>query len=147
MCWKSIIVKKARCVIPLLVLLLMGFLTSEASALNRILNVRHWVAPDHTRIVIDASEPPDITVEKDNQRILIDFKDTAFPKNLPQKTIFNKPGLAFIFIDRLPGNRVRIEMVTQRYSSSRNLRGNRTGWLWISNFPRLKKKRPRSGSR
>ena len=110
MCWKSIIVKKARCVIPLLVLLLMGFLTSEASALNRILNVRHWVAPDHTRIVIDASEPPDITVEKGNQRILIDFKDTAFPKNLPQKTIFNKPGLAFIFIDRLSENRIRIEI-------------------------------------
>lgn len=96
--------------IILLALLLMGILTSEAIALNHVLNVRHWVAPDHTRIVIDTREAPDIVVDKDDKRIRIDFRDTVFPKNLPQKTIFNKPGLAFIVIDRLPEKGIRIEI-------------------------------------
>src|SRR5512137_383683 len=37
---------------------------SCALALNQILNVRHWVAPDHTRVVIDMTEDVSFTVEK-----------------------------------------------------------------------------------
>jgi N-acetylmuramoyl-L-alanine amidase len=110
MYWTSVIVKKAERVGFLLMVLLLVFSASEAGALNRILNVRHWVAPDHTRIVIDTSEAPDIHFEKGDNRVRIDFKDTAFPKNLPQKTQFNKPGLASIVIERLPEKLVRIDI-------------------------------------
>jgi N-acetylmuramoyl-L-alanine amidase len=101
-------------IIPMLVLLLMGFmgfLPPEAHALNQILNVRHWVAPDHTRIVIDTSETPDYTIEKSKEYIRIDFKNSVFPKNLPVKSVLNKPGVTVISMVRLSGEVVRVEIL------------------------------------
>ncbi len=102
---------KGTRIIFILVLLLTGFLASEASALNQILNVRHWVAPDHTRIVIDTSESPDYTVEKSKEHIRIDFKDSVFPNDLPEKTVLNKPGVTVISMVRLSGEVVRVEIL------------------------------------
>ncbi len=102
---------KVTRIIPLLVLLLMGCLASEANALNQILNVRHWVALDHTRIVIDTSETPDYTVEKSKEHIRIDFKNSVFPKNLPEKSALNKPGVTVISMVRLSGEGVRVEIL------------------------------------
>lgn len=95
----------------MLALLIMGFPASEASALNQILNVRHWVAPDHTRIVIDTSESPDYTVEKSKEHIRIDFKNSVFPNNLSEKTVLNKPGVTVISVVRLSGEEVRVEIL------------------------------------
>jgi N-acetylmuramoyl-L-alanine amidase len=97
-------------IIPVLVLLLVVFFTAEASALNTILNVRHWVAPDHTRIVIDASEVPDYTVEKNKEYVRIDFKNTIYSKDLQEKTVLNKPGVTVISMIRLSEEMVRIEI-------------------------------------
>lgn len=102
---------KVTRIIPMLALLLVGFLASEAYALNQIMNVRHWVAPDHTRIVIDTSETPDYTVEKSKEHIRIDFKNSVFPKNLPEKSVLNKPGVAVISMTRLSGEGVRVEIL------------------------------------
>ncbi|MDO9558988.1 MAG: N-acetylmuramoyl-L-alanine amidase [Syntrophales bacterium] len=79
--------------------------------MNQILNVRHWVAPDHTRIVIDTSETPDYTVEKSKEHIRIDFKNSVFPKNLPKKLALNKPGVTVISMVRLSGEGVRVEIL------------------------------------
>ncbi|MBA4395986.1 MAG: hypothetical protein C0394_01150 [Syntrophus sp. (in: bacteria)] len=98
-------------IISILALLLTGFLAPEANALNQILNVRHWVAPDHTRIVIDTSETPDYTVEKSKEYIRIDFKNSVFPKNLPVKSVLNKPGVTVISMVRLSGEVVRVEIL------------------------------------
>jgi N-acetylmuramoyl-L-alanine amidase len=103
--------RKVTRIISILMLLLTGFLASEASALNQILNVRHWVAPDHTRIVIDTSESPDYTVEKSKEHIRIDFKDSVFQNNLPEKTVLNKPGVTVISMVRLSGEAVRVEIL------------------------------------
>jgi N-acetylmuramoyl-L-alanine amidase len=97
-------------IIPILVLLLMVFFTAEASALNTILNVRHWVAPDHTRIVIDTSEVPDYTIEKNKEYVRIDFKNTIYSKDLPEKSVLNKPGVTVISMIRLSEEMVRIEI-------------------------------------
>jgi N-acetylmuramoyl-L-alanine amidase len=102
---------KVTRIIPMLVLLLMGFWASEANALNQILNIRHWVAPDHTRIVIDTSETPDYTLEKSKEHIRIDFKNSVFPKNLPEKLVLNKPGVTVITIVHLSGEVVRVEIL------------------------------------
>ena len=95
----------------MLALLITAFPASEASALNQILNVRHWVAPDHTRIVIDTSESPDYTVEKSKEHIRIDFKNSVFPNNLSEKTVLNKPGVTVISVVRLSGEEVRVEIL------------------------------------
>jgi len=103
-------VKKATHIIILLAFSLTLLLTSEANASNRMLNIRHWVAPDHTRIVIDTSEAPDYTVEKNKEHIRIDFKSTTYPSDLPKKTILNKPGVLMISITSLAQQIVRVEI-------------------------------------
>jgi len=101
---------KLKRIIPILVLLLAGSWAAEANAMNNILNVRHWVAPDHTRIVIDTSEIPDYTVEKNKEYVRIDFKNTVYPKDLPEKSVLNKPGVTIISMTRLSEESVRIEI-------------------------------------
>jgi N-acetylmuramoyl-L-alanine amidase len=101
---------KLKRIIPMLVLFLAGSWATEANAMNNILNVRHWVAPDHTRIVIDTSEVPDYTVEKNKEYVRIDFKNTVYPKDLPEKSVLNKPGVTIISMTRLSEESVRIEI-------------------------------------
>ena len=99
--------RRAICV---MVLMFGALVTTEASALNHILNVRHWVAPDHTRIVIDTSEVPEYTLEKSGEYIRIDFKNTAFPGDMAQRVVFNKPGVQVISVTGLSEERVRVEI-------------------------------------
>jgi N-acetylmuramoyl-L-alanine amidase len=60
---------------------------------NRILNIRHWVAPDHTRVVIDTGEEAIYRVEKQERRLVVHLEGTSFPPNLPAESVLNKPGL------------------------------------------------------
>ena len=97
-------------IIPLLVLFLTVLVASEAGAMNSILNLRHWVAPDHTRIVIDTSEGPEYAVEKNKEYVRIDFKNTVYPKVLPDQFVLNKPGVTVITMTHLSEESVRIEI-------------------------------------
>jgi N-acetylmuramoyl-L-alanine amidase len=101
---------KAIRTIPFILLILGALFTNEANALNGILNIRHWVAPDHTRIVIDTSKTPEYTLEKNRDHIRIDFKNTSFSKDIPQKTVLNKPGVEVISVTNLAGDGVRVEI-------------------------------------
>jgi len=67
--------------------------STSALALNQILNIRHWVAPDHTRVVIDTSEDCTFTVEKGDRKIAVDLDDTDFPSHIPNLILLNKPGV------------------------------------------------------
>ena len=69
----------------ILVIWIFGFgWPSSALALNQILNIRHWVAPDHTRVVIDTSEDVSFTVEKGEKMIAVDLEETSLPPHLPR---------------------------------------------------------------
>jgi len=83
---------------------------TSAQALNQILNIRHWVAPDHTRVVIDTPDEVVFNVEKQEGRIAIELEETAFPTNIPHLLVLNKPGLESVTI--LPGtqSRLRVEL-------------------------------------
>jgi N-acetylmuramoyl-L-alanine amidase len=81
-----------------------------ALALNQILNIRHWVAPDHTRVVIDTSEDVSFTVEKGEKMIAVDLEETALPSHLPRITVLKKPGLEGIAISSRPRSGVRVEL-------------------------------------
>ncbi|MBU0652137.1 MAG: N-acetylmuramoyl-L-alanine amidase [Proteobacteria bacterium] len=83
---------------------------SSALALNEILNIRHWVAPDHTRVVIDTSEDASFTVEKGERQIAIDLDATSLPTNLPRLTVLNKPGVDGIVLSSLADSGVRVEI-------------------------------------
>ncbi len=71
---------------------------SSALALHQIQNIRHWVAPDHTRVVIDTTGDVRFTVEKGDRTLAVDLEDTAFPSGIPHLTVLNKPGVEGIAV-------------------------------------------------
>ena len=83
---------------------------SCALALNEILNIRHWVAPDHTRVVIDTSEDVSFTVEKGERQIAVDLDATSLPLNLPRLTDPEKAGVEGIVLSTRPRSGVRVEL-------------------------------------
>lgn len=107
----EMIMTKRKCIIIFLFAQVMcGILAAEAVAQNRILNVRHWVAPDYTRVVVDCSEALDYTVIKTSGHIRIDFSNTDFPKSLPQTNFLGKPGVSSISINSLSEGTISIEL-------------------------------------
>ena len=84
---------------------------SGACALNRILSVRHWVAPDHTRVVIDTTEDVHFATEKEERRVLLDLEDTEFPSHLPQQIPLNKPSIEGVAFSPHSSSSVRVELL------------------------------------
>jgi len=83
---------------------------SCALALNQILNIRHWVAPDHTRVVIDMTEDVSFTVEKGERMVAVDLQDTSLPSHLPGILILKKPGVERIVLSTPHRSGVRVEL-------------------------------------
>jgi len=69
-----------------------------ASAANEIATIRHWVAPDHTRVVIDTAEEALFSTEKADRKLTIVLEDTTFPDQIAQPMHPNKPELESITI-------------------------------------------------
>jgi N-acetylmuramoyl-L-alanine amidase len=102
---------RVKNIFVVLLILTCGFCwPSCVLALNQILNIRHWVAPDHTRVVVDINEDVPFTVDKGESAIVIDLKDTELPSHLPRNKILNKPGLAGFALSPRPRSAVRVEL-------------------------------------
>ncbi len=110
-------IKTRNIILPLLLLFL--FLPApNADALVKILNVRHWVAPDHTRVVIDTSNEPDFFVEKNKEKILIDFKEATVPDEIPSRQMLNKPGIKSISWMPVHPQTIRVEIALAEHVDS-----------------------------
>ncbi|HPC85161.1 MAG TPA: N-acetylmuramoyl-L-alanine amidase, partial [Smithellaceae bacterium] len=79
---------------------LTAFFPAPGFALTEISNVRHWTAPDQTRIVFDLSEEPVYRFEVQQDRIILEFSDASFSPSLPPEKIIRKPGVAKILFIR-----------------------------------------------
>ncbi len=86
------------------------FHTHPVFAQSNILNIRHWAAPDHTRVVIDVSDDVSYTVEEADKKLFIDLKETRVGEDFPHEFILNKPGIDKIMIKPLPQGIIRIEL-------------------------------------
>jgi N-acetylmuramoyl-L-alanine amidase len=84
---------------------------SCALALNQILNIRHWVAPDHTRVVIDMAEDVSFTVEKGERTLAVDLEETELPSHLPGVTVLKKPGIESVALSTSHRSGVRVELL------------------------------------
>jgi len=94
-----------------LILWIFGFpWSTSALALNQILNIRHWVAPDHTRVVIDTSEDCTFSVEKAERKVVIDLNDTDVPSHIPSMISLNKPGVEGVTLSPRPPSGVRVSL-------------------------------------
>ncbi len=82
----------------------------------KILNVRHWTAPDHTRIVLDVDAEPVYEVEKKENLIVLNFPQAFINQEIPKEIILNKPGVKKLCFCRAE-NAVKIEFHLDNHGS------------------------------
>jgi len=83
---------------------------ADAAAVTEILGVRHWVAPDHTRLVIDTSREADFRIEKGDREVRLILEEGSLSSALAGFKVFNKPGLKAVSLSVSPPSRVLIEI-------------------------------------
>jgi N-acetylmuramoyl-L-alanine amidase len=96
------------------IILLTGFLPTPAFSLIYVSNIRHWAAPDYTRVVIDTSDEATYTVSKEGRRVTLTVKNADLVEDVPLQSFLNKPGIEKIDVVTLPDESVRIEMILTR---------------------------------
>ncbi len=105
--------------VGLLALVLLLFFPADAAALNEIINIRHWVAPDHTRIVIDTRDEPQYTVKESTEKIVLEFTSMALPEGKKKWIqILNKPGIKKILLSIRPQQVIRVELVLAAHTET-----------------------------
>ena len=83
----------------------------------KILNVRHWTAPDHTRIVLDVDAEPVYEVEKKENLIVLNFPQAFINQEIPKEIILNKRGVKKLCFCRAE-NAVKIEFHLDNHSGT-----------------------------
>lgn len=102
--------RKGRVLFFVLAWILGAAFSADAKAATEILGVRHWVAPDHTRLVIDTSHEADFRIEKVDRQITLIFADAVLPAALAGLKVFNKPGLQAVSLSAFSPSKVIIEI-------------------------------------
>ncbi|MCK9276038.1 MAG: LysM peptidoglycan-binding domain-containing protein [Syntrophales bacterium] len=95
-----------------IIFLLCLFLNSGPVSAADILNIRHWTAPDHTRIVVDTSDEARFEVRKEQGKITVDFSEAVLLPEVAAEYVLDKPAVTRVCITALSGDRVRIEIFT-----------------------------------
>ena len=94
----------------LTIALLVLFLSSEAGARTEIINLRHWTAPEHTRVVIDTDEEIKYSVEKSASRVELKLVNAALSQDMPREYILNKPGIRRVVFSVPAAGKVKLEL-------------------------------------
>ncbi len=87
-------------------------------ALTEISNVRHWAAPDQTRIVFDLSDEPVYRFDIQKNKVILEFSDASFSPSLPPEKIFRKPGVAKILFIRGEDGKCTIQIYLKDHSGA-----------------------------
>ena len=101
--------KLCRAILPA-TLLMAGLLATPAWGLVYVSNIRHWAAPDYTRVVIDTSDEATYAVAKEGRRLTLTVKKADVAEDVPLQSFLNKPGIEKIDVMTLPDESVRIEI-------------------------------------
>ncbi|MDD4356154.1 MAG: hypothetical protein PHN98_02795, partial [Smithellaceae bacterium] len=72
------------------VILLSLFLSAQGFAATEITNVRHWAAPDHTRIVFDLSADPVYRFNVSENVLTLNFSGASLHPSLPAEKVIDK---------------------------------------------------------
>ncbi|HPL62646.1 MAG TPA: N-acetylmuramoyl-L-alanine amidase [Syntrophales bacterium] len=75
-----------------------------------ILNIRHWAASDHTRIVIDTSDDAQFSVTKGDQKISILFRSSSLTEGMPPAKKIDEPGISEIKISTPGEDQILVEL-------------------------------------
>jgi len=104
------IMRRISLVVFHLTLLVMSMVCTEAFASVDILNVRHWTAPDHTRVVLDLTGETAFKVIQGDRRIYVDLQGAALNKEIPPIYDINKPAVEKVLLVSLPDGGTRVEV-------------------------------------
>jgi len=80
----------------LAILLSVFFLSAQGFAATEITNVRHWAAPDHTRVVFDLSADPNYQFKITENTLTLEFSGASLHSSLPAEKVIDKPGISKI---------------------------------------------------
>lgn len=81
-----------------------------------ISNVRHWAAPDHTRVVFDLSAEPVYQYRINENVLILEFSNAVLTKTLPQEMPINKPGISKVVLSASAENSSKVELILNQYS-------------------------------
>jgi N-acetylmuramoyl-L-alanine amidase len=98
-----------------LIIFIVVLLFTDSCGAVEILNVRHWAAPDHTRIVLDVDGEPDYEVKESENLLLLNFNKTSFSKSIQATIIINKPGIKNLVFHHLDEDTVQIEFILDKH--------------------------------
>ena len=105
-----------------LAILVIALWSSQGFAATNVLNIRHWAAPDHTRVVIDTSEEAQYTVEKKDMMISINLTDAQYVKAGPRTIIIKKPGIDRITLTTPSEGTVRVDLYLTAHTETKVFR-------------------------
>ncbi len=92
------------------------FMTStHCYAGTEILNVRHWTAPDHTRIVLDVDGTPDYDFKEGDNLLIVNFKQSSLNKSIPSQMHINKPGIKKINFYSLDDDMILVKFMLAKH--------------------------------
>ena len=98
-----------------LTLLIVVLLSTNCYGAVEILNVRHWTAPDHTRIVLDVDDIPAYEVKESENLLILNFQESSIHKSIPAKIIINQPGIKKIVFHHTAEGMVEIELFLDKH--------------------------------
>ena len=98
-----------------LTILIVSLISTNCYGSIEILNVRHWTAPDHTRIVLDVDGEPNYEVKESENLLILKFKEASFHQSIPAKIVINKPGIKKMVFRHIDEDTVKIEFVLDKY--------------------------------
>ena len=105
-----------------LAILVMALWSLPGFAATNILNIRHWAAPDHTRVVIDTGDVANYTVEKKGMVVSINITDAQYVKSGPRTITLKKPGIDRIAITAPSEGAVRVDLYLTAHTETKVFR-------------------------
>ncbi len=104
--------------VSLLIILCVIFLSRFCFASLEIANVRHWTAPDHTRIVLDVSAEPVYEVEQGDNLLILTFKKAYLNKEITPEVVLNKPGIKKLIFNAINQEDIKIEIYLDEHEKA-----------------------------
>ncbi|MDI9570319.1 MAG: N-acetylmuramoyl-L-alanine amidase [Pseudomonadota bacterium] len=109
----------------LLAMLVMIAWSSPGGAETNVLNIRHWAAPDHTRVVIDTSEEAQYRIVKQDMRLGVEIDDARYVETRQRAIVIRKPGLDKIAVSAPAENRVLVDLYLAAHTETKVFRVKR----------------------
>jgi N-acetylmuramoyl-L-alanine amidase len=107
---KNISMTIRTCVVALAAFLAFFAFPLYAAEESMIHNIRHWAAPDHTRVVFDTSDNIPYSVDKADNKLQLHFKNTKYSDTLSKEIILKKPGIEKIVMTETFEGDLKVEL-------------------------------------